>query len=361
MKKTADSVLLSVIMPTYNGKKFLKGVIDSVLSQIELDFRFYIVVDNSTDGSYEYIKASFHDKRIVLIRNDKNLGYTNCVILAYRSIKSKYVLLLNDDVTFDPNFFSKLVKSVETSDDVAGVIPMCYKDKHDIEKGNQIYYAEKKGFSISLVGNDITIPAEYHPRNKDMLRVFYSGIIILKTELVGKKLFDEDFFMYCEDMYICWRLNLQGYKVYFNPKITLWHYGGSSKEFNPEINVKASYHGTKNKVMNLLLFYNVFNIIRLMPLMFISEALYLFYEPKKLFLKLEAYAWLILHLPKIAKKRKFLKKYRKRSDNHIFLLMGYRIHEASRFSNPVVRFVVHCVNAFAFLYSKVVLIKTRDN
>ena len=67
-----DCPLVTVLMPVYNGEKYLADAIDSILDQTYKNFEFLIIDDCSTDSSLKII-ASFSDDRIRLVKNEKNI------------------------------------------------------------------------------------------------------------------------------------------------------------------------------------------------------------------------------------------------------------------------------------------------
>lgn len=87
---------ISVIMPVYNGEKYLTTAISSVLNQTFADFEFIIVNDGSTDSS-EKIINSFNDSRIVYIKNEKNEGIVSSLNNALRIAKGKYIARMDAD------------------------------------------------------------------------------------------------------------------------------------------------------------------------------------------------------------------------------------------------------------------------
>jgi len=73
-----DNPKISVIMSVYNGERYLREAIDSILNQTFADFEFIIVNDGSKDSSPKIIR-SYHDKRIWVIENEENIGLTKCL------------------------------------------------------------------------------------------------------------------------------------------------------------------------------------------------------------------------------------------------------------------------------------------
>ena len=89
-------ISVSIVMPVYNGERYLKEAIESILNQTYRDFEFIIINDASTDKSEEIIK-SFNDPRIVYIKNDKNLGQAEALNKGIRSVRGLYVARMDQD------------------------------------------------------------------------------------------------------------------------------------------------------------------------------------------------------------------------------------------------------------------------
>jgi len=95
---------LSVILPVYNGEKFLDEAIKSTLNQTFKNFELIIINDCSTDNSLKIIK-SYKDKRIKIINNKKNGGFINSLNTGLSVAKGKYIACSNqDDISFPRRF-----------------------------------------------------------------------------------------------------------------------------------------------------------------------------------------------------------------------------------------------------------------
>ncbi len=89
---------ISVVMPVYNTKEFLEESIQSILNQSFKEFEFIIVDDKSTDTSLNIInKYKKKDKRIVLIKNKKNIGQASSRNKGLKKAKGKYIAVLDSD------------------------------------------------------------------------------------------------------------------------------------------------------------------------------------------------------------------------------------------------------------------------
>lgn len=106
---------VSVLMSVYNGDRFLKESIDSILSQTFTDFEFIIVNDASTDKTPDILKSySFRDPRIKIITNEVNLGLTKSLNVGIRNSKGEYVARLDAG---DISEKDRLLKEVKFLDD----------------------------------------------------------------------------------------------------------------------------------------------------------------------------------------------------------------------------------------------------
>lgn len=88
--------LVSIVMPVYNGSKFLRESIDSILSQTLTDFEFLIINDGSVDDS-ELIILSYHDPRIKYVKNECNLGIVESLNKGVELSKGKYIARMDAD------------------------------------------------------------------------------------------------------------------------------------------------------------------------------------------------------------------------------------------------------------------------
>ena len=85
----------TVVIPNYNGLKFLKPCLESLKRQTEQDFALIIIDNASTDGSIEFIKEEYSSIKLIL--NQENLGFSKAVNQGIAATKTPYVILLNND------------------------------------------------------------------------------------------------------------------------------------------------------------------------------------------------------------------------------------------------------------------------
>lgn len=116
--------LISVLMPVYNGEKFLREAIESILQQTFTDFEFLIINDGSADRSEDII-LSYSDKRIHYIKNDSNLGLIATLNKGVDACIGTYIARMDADDISLPFRFQKQIEFMNTNSDV-GVVGSDY-------------------------------------------------------------------------------------------------------------------------------------------------------------------------------------------------------------------------------------------
>lgn len=132
MKNKSSNPLVSVIMPVYNAEKYVGLAIESILNQTYKKFEFIIVDDASTDSTLNILKDfSKRDKRIILIRNIKNLGVTKSLNKALEGALGKYIIRMDADDWAYPERLALQVDLMEHHPDVVvsgSYIEVCDKN-----------------------------------------------------------------------------------------------------------------------------------------------------------------------------------------------------------------------------------------
>jgi glycosyltransferase involved in cell wall biosynthesis len=109
--------VISVIMPVYNGEKYLREAIESILNQMFGDFEFIIIDDGSLDESIQLIE-SYKDERIVLIKNENNMGISKSLNKAILASKGKYIARMDADDISLPNRLKIQLDFLEKNSDI---------------------------------------------------------------------------------------------------------------------------------------------------------------------------------------------------------------------------------------------------
>ena len=127
---------ISVIMPAYNAEKYIAEAIDSILSQTFGDFEFIILNDCSRDRTEEII-LSYHDPRIVYLKNEQNLGVAATLNRGLAIAKGEYIARMDADDISLPERFAKQVAYLDANDDIVvlGTNLECFNESGTIRTG----------------------------------------------------------------------------------------------------------------------------------------------------------------------------------------------------------------------------------
>ncbi|GAI92372.1 unnamed protein product, partial [marine sediment metagenome] len=214
-----EEPLVSVIIINYNGLGDLEEFFDSIFNLTYKNVELIIIDNNSQDNSVEIIQKNYPIVKIVELK--KNYGFAKGNNLGMPFTKGKYIVLLNMDTVVDKNWLTELVKVAEQSNYI-GIIgsKIYYYDNREIidfAGGSSNIYG--KAFHIGMSNKDNEI------LNKKKTTFYICGAsLLIKRELYDKiGLFDPIYFAYFEDVDLCWRAWMIGYKVIFAPKSFLYH------------------------------------------------------------------------------------------------------------------------------------------
>jgi GT2 family glycosyltransferase len=255
---------LSIIIVNWNTEEITKEAISSVIkytSQIRYEI---IVVDNgSEDGSVSMLKKL--EKKypfIKLILNKKNVGFGKGNNQGFNGAKGEYVLMLNTDTVIHDNVLDEMVSWMDTHPK-AGAATCALKNKDGSMQGTGGYFPTLfRVFSWMFFLEDIpfldSIIRPFHPVHGQS--PFYKGtgtfekerqqdwitgafVIIRKKILDDVGYFDEDYFMYSEEVDLFWRIKQKGWLVWYLPKWSITHLGGASS--TSEFPIISEYKGIK--------------------------------------------------------------------------------------------------------------------
>lgn len=212
---------VSIIVLNYNGKKFIRGCISSLLKQSYPKSRYEIVfVDNaSSDGSVELVRKKFkkqiREKRIKVIQNSQNLGFTGGNNIGIFKSCGSYIAFFNNDAVADKLWLAELIKVIE-SDNKIGIVT-CH-----IDNANAAHFGG--GTVNSILGIAKGLPYNYKEPTETG---FGNGCAMLfRRELVEKiGILLDDLFIYLEDIDFSLRAKQAGYKIVFVPSAKVFHYG----------------------------------------------------------------------------------------------------------------------------------------
>lgn len=233
---------LSIIIVNYNTFTLTKQTIESVLAH-KYSFSYEIVlVDNaSTDGSLEALEEHFRDQsKVHIIKNIANLGFAKGNNMGIRRSRGEYVLLLNSDTEVKDECLEECLNQMDQNKHLGalgckvilpnGVLDHACKRGFPTPKASLYYFLKLDKRNPRKYGQyDALHLGEDEVGEVDALMGAFMLMPRKVLDEVG--LLDEDFFMYGEDIDLCFRIKSAGYGILYYPKAHIIHYkGGSSKK-----------------------------------------------------------------------------------------------------------------------------------
>jgi O-antigen biosynthesis protein len=223
---------VSIIIPNYNGQKYLGDCIDA-LHRLDFlrDQYEIIVVDNaSSDHSRDFILSTYPD--VVLIQAEKNLGFAGGCNLGIKNSRGKYIVLLNNDTTVETSWLKELVTVAEKDKDVAIVGSKLLYKHNPSEIQNAASFLTNRGDGGDL-GSHQPDEGQYDT-TREVMAVCGASMLIKRTLIDEIGALDEDFFAYYEDADLCYRTRLHGKKIVFAAKSVVHHvHAATSGEWSP--------------------------------------------------------------------------------------------------------------------------------
>jgi GT2 family glycosyltransferase len=217
----SENPLVSVIVPNWNGMRFVGMCLDS-LAQLHFENFEVIVVDNgSMDGSREMIEEKYPWVR--LLKLPYNKGFAIACNEGIKASKAEYVVLLNNDIEVVPDWLSELYEGMERHPECGmGTTKMMFLDNRDVfYNTGDLFHSWSAGGGRGQGEKD---NGQYD--QEDYVFGACAGAGIYRKELFKQiGLFDEDFFIFAEDVDLNMRSQLQGFQAVYLPKSKVYHIG----------------------------------------------------------------------------------------------------------------------------------------
>ncbi len=230
---------ISINLVTWNGEKYIKHCINSVLNQTIQDFELNVLDNGSHDKTIEVIEKNFPEIKIV--KNKENIGFAKAHNKLITWAKSNYIMCLNQDMILELDFLENIfdfLENVEDKYEIGSIEPKLlqwkfnYEDPYNADKNGKTNIIDTCGLMVFKNHKVIDFgqlhenSAEFN-ETKEIFGPSGACPIYFKEALenikVNGEYFDEDFFSYKEDVDLAFRLRLAGYKSYFVHNAICYH------------------------------------------------------------------------------------------------------------------------------------------
>lgn len=334
---------VAIIIVTYNGKKYLPNLLGSIFNYLPKTVSQEIIVvdNNSADGSIEWLENNY--PQVILLTQIDNLGFAKANNLGIQYALShnfNYVMLLNQDTIVTEGYLDKLVEAAGKDDKIAAVQPkiLLYPETELINSaGNVIHYL---GFGYTF--GHKTKSKEQRTKSKTVNYCSGAACLIKVEALKKVGLFNEDLFMYHEDLDLGWRFRMSGYQNVIAPEATVYH----QYEFSRSI--KKYYFMERNRFIVIFQNYKLGTIFLILPSLILMEiaSLIASFINGWWLEKLKVYLYFLqpANWSKILNKRRLIQAARIKGDREVALDFSGKIEHQEvnswlvRLANPLFNF-----------------------
>ena len=223
----------AVVILNWNTEGFLKDFLPGLLCSTAKDEGAEVIVaDNaSTDGSMDLLKSSFPHVRTIPF--DKNYGFTGGYNKAFEQIDCEYFVLINSDIEVTENWLEPLVEWMDNHPECGACAPKL----HSWQEREKFEYAGAAGGYIDTFGypfcrgrilKRLETDCGQYDSPADVFWATGACLMVRSSVYRGLGGLDERFFAHMEEIDLCWRMQLMGYKVSVVPSSVVYHVGGGT-------------------------------------------------------------------------------------------------------------------------------------
>lgn len=262
----AKNKLVSVNILTYNARDLIESCLDSVLKQTYSNIEILIIDNASTDETLPRIMN--YESRIKIIKNKTNIGFSAGHNQGIKESKGDYILVLGQDVVLNEDFIKNAVEAMGVDEKIGAVQGKLFgRTSNIIDTTGLVMFKNRR---IINRGQGEKNKGQY--KREEIFGVDAAAALYRRSALEDIKLpvfrgnapcldcfeyFDENFFMYKEDVDLSWRLRLYGWKAVYEPTAVGYHLRGAGERATKnylavvkerrKISEFAKFHAFKNQ------------------------------------------------------------------------------------------------------------------
>ena len=221
----------AVVILNWNGRQHLEQFLPSVVRHTPKQVRIIVADNGSSDNSVSFVKVNYPTVEIIELKD--NHGFAKGYNIALEQVDTECFVLLNSDVEVTEGWLEPLVAAITNDPNVGAVAPKL----HSYGYREQFEYAGAAGGYIDILGYPfcrgriLSTLEQDNGQYNDKREVFWaSGAAFCCRAELFRRLggFDADFFAHMEEIDLCWRMQLMGYKIMVEPRSLVYHLGGGT-------------------------------------------------------------------------------------------------------------------------------------
>jgi len=262
---------LSIIIVNYRSWVPLAKCLDSILNQNKINPKILVLDNNSNDNVFSDFKKKY--KSVEWVKNNENLGFAKACNVGSKKVKSKWILFLNPDTLIPENCFENLINKVQDSENEIisirqlnekGIDTHAYGIFLNLYSINGVFrFIYRLFYGLSKKANSIKL--SFSPD-----WISGSFMLIKRKDFIKIGGWDENFWMYYEDMDICKRAKKFGISTKFYNDLYCYHFHGKSSRVDLETKIKSKsevikssfifinkhYTGIYRKILTFLVYFS---------------------------------------------------------------------------------------------------------
>ncbi len=243
MSTETELPTVSVVIVSYNVRRHLLATLRALLASQGPTLEVIVVDNASSDGSAEAVVKEFPQVR--MIRQAKNVGFGAANNVALRECRGLQVLLLNPDVIVEPTAIRELSEFLTAHPEAGGVGPRLVLTNGRPDRAARRAFPTPWVAAMRFSGLSRLFPRSPHVArynlgyiSADTVHEIDSGsgacLLLQRSALDEVQFFDTDYFLYGEDLDLCFRLRASGWKTYYLPSAVATHARGASASQTPQ-------------------------------------------------------------------------------------------------------------------------------
>jgi GT2 family glycosyltransferase len=211
-------MLVSIIIPNWNGAHFLPACLNSLRAQTHHEHEVIVADNASTDNSRELIARDYPEVKVVAL--DHNTGFTGACNAGLIASRGKIKILLNNDTEVEPNWIEEVIAAFDRHPK-AGIVAskMLLFDRRDtFHTAGDLYRID------GIPANRGVWQKDENQFQEGLVFSACGGAAAYRAEMLDQiGLLDYDFFFSCEDIDLAWRAQLAGWQAVYAPKAVVYH------------------------------------------------------------------------------------------------------------------------------------------
>lgn len=244
-------IKLAIVILNWNGAKMLRTYLPSVLRYSRDEATVFVADNASTDDSLQLLREQFPEVKLILL--EKNWGFADGYNKALEQVDAEYYLLLNSDIEVTEHWLTPLIAYMDTHQDVAA----CQPKLLSVAEKDHFEYAGACGGYLDRLGYPFCRGRVFDTVERDEGQYDHQADVLWAT---GAALFvrariykdvgglDGRFFAHSEEIDMCWRIRLRGYRIVCLPESVVYHVGGGTL---PKSNPMKTFLNFRNNLTML--------------------------------------------------------------------------------------------------------------